>query len=34
MRDRAESVGGLINFTASEKGYRVFMTIPKKEDER
>ena len=32
MRDRAESVGGLINFTPSEKGYRVFMTIPKKGD--
>ena len=29
MRDRAHAVGGTISFTPSEKGFRVFMTIPK-----
>ena len=30
MRERAESIGGHINFTASERGFRIFMTAPKK----
>ena len=30
MQDRAESVGGRISFTASEKGFRIFMSVPKK----
>ena len=30
MRDRAESLGGVINFSASEDGFRIFMTVPKK----
>ena len=30
MQDRAESVGGRINFTASENGFRIFMSVPKK----
>ena len=29
MEDRAKSVGGRITFTASEQGFRVFLTIPK-----
>ena len=30
MQDRAESVGGRISFTASENGFRIFMSVPKK----
>ena len=30
MRERAASIGGTINYTASEKGFRVFMSVPKK----
>ena len=30
MQDRAESVGGRISFTPSEKGFRIFMSVPKK----
>ena len=30
MTERAESSGGRISFTPSEKGFRVFMTLPKK----
>lgn len=30
MTERAESSGGRITFTPSEKGFRVFMTLPKK----
>lgn len=30
MQDRAESVGGRISFTASETGFRIFMSVPKK----
>lgn len=29
MRERAESVGGRINFSASDKGFRIFMVISK-----
>lgn len=29
MEDRAKNVGGRISFTASEQGFRVFLTIPK-----
>ncbi|MBQ8966881.1 histidine kinase [Ruminococcus sp.] len=29
MRERAESLGGKISFTPSEKGFRIFMSIPK-----
>jgi len=29
MRDRAESIGGIIKFTPSSKGFRVFMSVPK-----
>lgn len=29
MRDRAASVGGTITFTPSEKGFRIFLSIPK-----
>ena len=29
MRERAASIGGTINYTASEKGFRVFMSVPK-----
>ena len=29
MTERAESAGGRISFTASEKGFRIFMSIPK-----
>lgn len=31
MRERARSVGGIINFTPSDEGFRIFMTIPKKD---
>ena len=31
MEDRAASVGGAITFTPSAQGFRIFMTIPKKE---
>ena len=31
MEDRARSVGGNITFNASEKGFRIFLTIPKRE---
>ena len=30
MQDRAESVGGRISFTASNNGFRIFMSVPKK----
>lgn len=30
MRERASSVGGTISFTPSEKGFRIFMSIPRK----
>lgn len=30
MQDRTESVGGRISFTASENGFRIFMSVPKK----
>ena len=30
MQDRAASIGGIIRFTPSEKGFRVFMSAPKK----
>ena len=30
MNERARSVGGVINFTPSPEGFRIFMTIPKK----
>lgn len=30
MKERAESVGGLIRFTASATGFRVFLSIPKR----
>ncbi|WP_294473741.1 sensor histidine kinase [uncultured Ruminococcus sp.] len=30
MRDRAETLGGSISFTPSEKGFRIFVSIPKK----
>ena len=29
MEDRANSVGGRINFTQSEQGFRIFLTVPK-----
>ena len=29
MEDRAASVGGRVTFTASEQGFRIFLTIPK-----
>lgn len=29
MRERAESIGGIISFTASENGFGIFMSIPK-----
>ena len=29
MRERAESIGGTINYTANEKGFRIFLSIPK-----
>ena len=28
MRDRASSMGGMISFTSSENGFRIFMTVP------
>ncbi len=31
MEDRASSVGGRITFTHTEKGFRIFMTIPKEQ---
>ena len=30
MQERARSAGGVINFTPSPEGFRIFMTIPKK----
>ena len=30
MRERAASVGGIINFTPSEHGFKVFVSVPKK----
>lgn len=29
MRDRAAGVGGMISFTPSDKGFRIFMSVPK-----
>lgn len=29
MRERTSSVGGIINFTSSENGFRVFVSVPK-----
>ncbi|MBR6968688.1 MAG: sensor histidine kinase [Ruminococcus sp.] len=29
MRDRAEALGGRITFTPSEKGFRIFMSVPR-----
>ena len=29
MKDRAESVGGIISFTPSSDGFRVFISVPK-----
>lgn len=31
MEDRAAGLGGRISFTASEKGFRIFMTVPKEQ---
>ncbi len=31
MEDRAADVGGHISFTASEQGFRIFMTVPKEQ---
>lgn len=31
MEDRAKGVGGNITFSATEKGFRIFLTIPKRE---
>ncbi len=33
MEDRARNTGGTINYTASEKGFRIFVSIPKKQGE-
>lgn len=33
MEDRARSVGGNITFNASEKGFRIFLTIPKRDQQ-
>ncbi|MBQ9898816.1 MAG: sensor histidine kinase [Ruminococcus sp.] len=33
MTDRARSVGGTISFTPSDKGFRVFMSIPKAQED-
>lgn len=29
MKDRADKAGGIINFTPSEKGFKVFLSVPK-----
>lgn len=29
MRDRIEALGGVINFTASKEGFRIFVSVPK-----
>lgn len=34
MRDRAESVGGHITFTPSQDGFRIFMSVQRKDKER
>jgi len=31
MEDRVRNVGGTISFNASEKGFRIFMSVPKKQ---
>ena len=32
MEDRAADIGGRISFTASEQGFRIFMTVPKEQE--
>lgn len=34
MEDRAASVGGNISFTPSDKGFRIFMSVPKEKEQK